>query len=98
MILPFFLHRKVIIHAVSNAFYFVHRTREMQSIDAGWLKELRTLCNLVKAAPSEMKAVVKDGTERCPSFVKLIDQMVVVKSGYMFFFSTNSHFGFLYVL
>ena len=29
----------------------------------GWLKELRTLCDLVKSLPNELKAIPKEGVD-----------------------------------
>ena len=44
---------------------------------------MRSLCDLTKAVPSELKSVPKEGVERCPSFRKLIDQMVIVVLRYV---------------
>ena len=46
----------------------------------GRMKELRTLFGMIKSIPVALKAVVKDGCDRCPAFTKLI-QMGNVPGG-----------------
>ena len=35
----------------------------VRKVYIGWLKELRTLCDLVKSLPNELKAIPKDGVD-----------------------------------